>query len=325
MKRIQYYMTMLTLTAGLLMSCDRNGVDDIRFSVKVQNNATTVRAGEPVTFLFEGNAEYIAFFSGESGNNYANIDRDSVGISALGMGCTIKQQYTDTEYRGQEIIQAYISTDFNGKYTLDDIRKADWRKITGQGDNLLPVPLTESSPTDQTSGAIDLMDYRNRAFYVAFRYHAPRRTDVPASSGGGRYVVAPRIDVNPLTLQKTTAEGESVLWDNPSTEWAFRVVYESSTQTSNYSANDGGLLFQPQQNQEHTDDDVTVWMVSRLIRPWEVEPDRGTAIKSSDAYLTSYTHTYANPGEYQVTFIATNANLWNSDRMVKQLTLTVSE
>lgn len=96
-------------------------------------------------------------------------------------------------------------------------------------------------------------------------------------------------------------------------------------QSSNYSVDDGGLLFQPQQGKEYTDKDVIVWMVSRLIQPWEVEPDRGVAIKSMEAHLSSYSYVYTRPGTYEVTFIATNATLWDSDRKVKQMTLTVKE
>jgi hypothetical protein len=127
-----------------------------------------------------------------------------------------------------------------------------------------------------------------------------------------------------LTLSKTTIEGEEVVWDNPSTEWAFQVVYEKSTQSSSYSINDGGLLFQPQQGKEHTDDDVIVWMISKQMRPWEVEPDRGTPIKTLGANLPSYSHVYNEPGQYTATFIATNANLWDSSQVVKEITFTIN-
>lgn len=309
----------------LLAGCDRDGVDDVEFDVEIQNRADDIRVGDEVTFLFSGNAQYIAFFSGENGNSYANIERDSVALSSLQMSCTVKQQYTDKEYRLKEMIHAYISHDFRGIYDLEHLQQATWTKISGQEYNRLTVPLTENSPTEEVSSTIDLMDYKDTPFYVAFQYNAPKRTDVPASSGNGRYVVAPRVDVNPIALQKVTVEGETVVWDNASTDWGFQVLHEKTTGTSNYSVNDGGLLFQPQQGKEHTDEDVIVWMVSRLIRPWEVEPDRGTAIKSTDAYLPAYSHVYSKPGTYQVTFVATNATLWNSDRTVKQLTITVKE
>lgn len=315
----------MALSIAVLSGCDRDGVDDVEFGVRIENDINQVRVGQPVTFLFDGNAEYISFFSGENGNNYAHITRDSIDITGLQLDCTIKQQYTDKEYRLKEMIHAYISQDFSGVYDLEHIQQASWEKISGSEYNQIIVPLTAVESTEEVSSSIDLSDYKQAPFYIAFQYNAPKRTDVPASSGSGRYVVAPRIDVNPLSLEKTTVEGDRIVWDNPSTDWGFRVVYEKSTQESNYSVNDGGLLFQPQQNKEHTDEDVIVWMVSRLIQPWEVEPDRGLPIKSMESYLPSYTYIYSKPGQYQLTFIATNATLWESDRIVKQMTLTVVE
>lgn len=314
----------MLLCLTVATSCSRNEVENVTFGVSIENGTASLRAGEPVTFQFEGNAEYIAFFSGESGNNYANIHRDSIGVSSLKMACTIKQQYTDTEYRQQEIIHAYISQDFSGEYTPEAITKANWQKISGIGPNQLDIPLTEKSATEQVSDEIDLDAFKTRPFHVAFMYNAFKRTDVPASSGGGRYAVQPRIDVNPLTITKMTEENEEVVWDNPTTEWGFQVVYEKSTQSSTYQVNDGGLLFQPQQGKEHTDDDVIVWMVSKQMRPWEVEPDRGLALNSLGTDLKRYSHTYTRPGEYTATFIATNANLWDSSQIVKEITFTIN-
>lgn len=325
MKRIQYYIVTLCMGIFLLSGCSRDSVDDVEFDVRVKNDLNSIRVGEPVTFLFDGNAEYISFFSGENGNNYAHITRDSVGVADLQIACTIKQQYTDKEYRLKEMVHAYLSQDFSGVYDLEHIQQANWTKISGSEYNQISVPLTVDASTEEVSSTIDMSDFKQKPFYIAFQYNAPKRTDVPTSSGSGRYVVAPRIDVNPLSLTKTTVEGNKVVWDNPSTDWGFRVVYENSTQSSNYSVDDGGLLFQPQQGKEHTDEDVIVWMVSRLIQSWEVEPDRGLPIKSMDAYLPSYSYVYQTPGEYTLTFIATNATLWDSSRIVKQITLTVTE
>lgn len=318
------YKIMVMACLFVMLGCDRNGVDDVDFNVTVQN-PSLLRVGEPVTFLFEGNAEYISFFSGESGNSYANRNRNSVELSALQMSCTIKQQYTDSEYRRKEIVRAYVSDDFGGDYTLEGIQKATWNKISGIEYNQIVVPLTEKSSTEEVSSSISLIEYKDKSFYVAFQYFAPRREDVPQTTGGGRYIVAPRVDINPLSLLKTTVEGETVVWDNPSTDWAFQIVLENSTGTSNYKIDDSGLSFQPLQGKEHTDKDVAVWMVSGLIQPDKVDPDCGLAIKSSAAYLPSYSHVYSKPGTYEVTFVATNANLWNSDQITKQITIQIGE
>lgn len=320
MKISQLYIIILIAIIPWITGCDRDAVDNVDFSVKVMDNAHEFRVGEEVTFMFEGNVDYLSFFSGENGNNYANINRGSVDLTALQLGCTIKQQYTDTEYRGKEILHVYLSDDFNGMYTLEGIQKANWKKISGRESNQLAVPMTQQSSTDEVASSINLMDYKDRPFYIAFQYNAPKRL-----KGTDKYDVAPRIDVNPMTLSKTTVTNETVVWNNPSTDFGFQVVYENSMQQSNYQVQSGQLLFQPVTKKEYTDEDVIVWMVSTLIQPQKVEPDRGVAIKSTTAHLYSYTHVYSQPGTYEVVFVATNANMWNANQIIKKLTLTIKE
>ena len=321
MKHIRLYI--ILLLGSFISSCDRDSVENIEFNVTIQNDKNYIYAGDEVTFNFEGSPDYIAFYSGDTDNNYANKDRNEVALKSLGMSCTIKQQFTDQEYRGKEILMVYISEDFSGQYTVEEINKATWRKISGNGYNQINVPTTLSSSTEEVNGQMDLSEYKDKKFYIAFAYNAPKRNDVPTTDGNGRYIVAPRIDVNPLNITKETEDGQIITMSNAMTEWGFSIIYENSEQQGTYQVNDSGLLFQPQKGKEHTDDDVIVWMVSQLISPSTVSPDRGTAIKSIEAALTSYSYRYTAPGEYTATFIATNANIWNSEQMVKQLKFTV--
>lgn len=321
MKYIQLYIALIL--TGLFTGCDRDSVEDIQFGIAIQNDMNNIYAGDEVTFGFEGNPGYIVFYSGDTDNNYANKDRTEVALKSLGMSCSIKQQYTDLEYRNKEILKIYISEDFNGQYSAEDINKATWNLISGNGYNQINVPAPPSATAVEIKGQTDLSEYKDKNFYIAFEYIAPKRESIPTSDGGGRYVTAPRIDVNSLTMIKETEDGQKIEMTNAATEWAFNVVYENSEKLGTYQVNDNGLLFQPQKGKEHNDDDVIVWMVSQLISPSAVSPDRGTAIKSIEAVLPSYSYQYKTPGEYTATFIATNANMWNSKQIVKQLKFSV--
>jgi hypothetical protein len=311
----------------LITACNPDHVDEVEFDVHVKNEAINCRVGEPVNFLFEGNAEYITFYSGEPGNCYANTLRTQVEMASLELECTIKQQYTDKEYRNKELIHVYVAEDFNGTYTWEDLQKANFTSISGVEEhmNQIVVPIAKEKTSEEISSKIDLSAFKDKPFHIAFQYIAPKRVEVPNSDGNNRYVMQPRVDITPLSLIKQTVEERTEIWDNPKTDWAFRIVYQNSKEQGNYKVDDTSLLFQPQKGKEHTDDDVIVWMVSRKIDPTEIEPDRGIAIKSIDAYLPSYTHTYSKPGQYTATFIATNANLWDSEQKVKELTINVSE
>ena len=64
-------------------------------------------------------------------------------------------------------------------------------------------------------------------------------------------------------------------------------------------------------------------MVSTLIDPRKVDPDRGIPIKSIEGRLTEYEHVYSQPGTYTATFVATNANMWDSKSTIRQLTVSI--
>ena len=145
MKKYHLYITLLCLWS--LASCTRDNVDDVKFDVQIEDE-TNLRVGTPVTFKFAGNAEYITFFSGEPGNSYDNIQRVEANVASMQLNCTVKQQYTDNEYRLKEIVHAYISEDFNGDYTIESIQDATWQDVTGQEYGQIAVPLTINSATD---------------------------------------------------------------------------------------------------------------------------------------------------------------------------------
>lgn len=52
------------MPARYFSSCDRDGTESVEFGVNVQT-PDAVYAGQPVTFEFDGNPDYIAFYSGE--------------------------------------------------------------------------------------------------------------------------------------------------------------------------------------------------------------------------------------------------------------------
>lgn len=332
-KDIQTYCTLAlaALLMGTASGCSRDDADDVSFNVTTEGNVSLVRSDESVTFLFAGNPDYITFYAGDAGSNYAYRQRTEAELSSLTMECTVCQQYNDVNYLNQELLHIYLSTDFNGHYSIDNIRQATWIPVSGSGVGCLPVPVPTSAAAVETNGSIDLSRYIdiNTPFYVAFFYQAAGREEVPATNGGGKYVVRPRVDVSNLNLHKQTTDGERLTLTNTTTEWAFRTVIESSGTGTNYQVNDNGLLFQPQKAvidaATGREPDEKIWMVSQQINPCSVEPDRGTPIKSIEAYLPSYIYVYKEPGIYTATFVATNANLWDSRQEVRQLTIEVKQ
>ncbi|HJD75611.1 MAG TPA: DUF5017 domain-containing protein [Bacteroides reticulotermitis] len=307
MKRYLYLL--LIATGGLLVSCDSEKVDDVDFDVTISNNLKEIYVEDDVTFEFSGNPAYIVFYSGESGHEYAYKDRLRVDVESMRFSYTITQQYTDDIFQNKETMQIYISEDFNGDYTPEGMKKATWTKLSGTGEGELKVPLCDNKRKEEVMENTDFSVYKDKKFYLGIRYET---TDV--ASGW------PRVDVTSMNLEKVIPGG-TVPMTNPSKGFGFNFVYLDS-KDGNFWADDVKLLFQPKSEKEGTYD---VWAVSQQIDVAAVAPDMGVPVKSLDMKSPSYTYNYTEPGEYKVTFVALNANAWNTKSVMKEMKVVVKE
>lgn len=203
-KPIKYINSILASSLILMASaCDPDGVDSLSFNVRTEGGVTTVKTDEEIHFLIDGNADYITFYSGEDGNNYDNKSRTEAEIASLTLSCNIKQQYNDLSYWNKEIIHAYISTDFSGVYTPEELSKATWTPISGNEYGHLPMPMATAASAAETSGTVNLSLFTNinKNFYVAFQYNAEGRDAIPEANGNNKYTNRPRVDITNLKMQ----------------------------------------------------------------------------------------------------------------------------
>ena len=313
MKKIYFY-SFLIMTGVWLSSCDADEVDCVDFGVTLSNDIQEIFAGEPVTFDFSGNPDYIVFYSGEDGSKYANKDRLRVEIESAELSYEILQQYTRVPYRNKETMSIFISESFNGDYST--IKEEDWQCLSGANGQLhLKVPLcADASGRETVADGIDLTAYKDKKFYLAFHYNAI------AASDADTY---PRVDVTSLVVSKKLKDGSTSTMNDPKSQFGFNYAFEAITKKTNFSASNTTLLFQP--TTDNLKSDVDVWAISQAIDLTAVSPDMGTPIKSLNMKTQSYTYTYNEPGEYTATFVGSNSNAWNSKSMVKEIKILVKE
>lgn len=303
----------MPLTLGAWTSCQTDNVDDIEFGVSTDK--ATVAVGEAVRFQFDGNPDYIAFYPGTKTCNYANRNRTRIeGVDSVGMSCKIEQVYTELKaYKGQQLLTAFVSTDFTGTYTPEQIAAATWKPVEG-----LQMPVSNSANVTIEYTAADLREYLDKDFYVAFRYKAGPNT---FTSNYGK----PRIQVKLLTLAKRDPDKYVYTEEDVAYGWGFQTTLVQTLPAGlKYDITESMLSFFPDRDTEKTKD-VEVWMISKKLNAATIEPDRGTPIKSTNARLPYYEFRYDKPGTYKATFIATNANMWNSKQAVREVTVTVNE
>ena len=319
MKRKILY-SLLLMTGGLFAACNPDSVDEVNFNVTTEGNVKEVFVGDPVTFALEGKPDYIIFYSGEFGNRYSDKNRSEVELTSATLSATLGLRcWTGALLRGQRLF-AYVSEDFSGVYTTEGIEAATWTEITGTGEGQLRYPTCATTWDDSATSTIDMLDYQDKPFYLAFQYSVPGD---PNATGN-----QPRVLVTPLSIDKVTTEGEKLKMDNPLREFAFQYVQKkgglltSTTNSGSLPISDTSVGFQPN---NAIGREMDIWAVSQRINLKSATSSTGIPVKTLNSKISSYTYTYLTPGEYTATFIASNANMWNSENVVKEMKITVKE
>jgi hypothetical protein len=174
--KFKYYYMLLGIL--LMVSCSKDIVTNLEsptFDVTVLN--TTVKAGQPVTFYFTGNAHTISFYSGETLKDYNFKDGRVIDVTGAGatMEFTTSQQITTPTPTWQtNQFSILASNNFNGDYSsLDKVKAATWTDITSRF-TLSPGTSTAFTPSSAANTKVDISDLLSsdvkKPIYIAFKY-----------------------------------------------------------------------------------------------------------------------------------------------------------
>ncbi|MFP5042903.1 DUF5017 domain-containing protein [Parasediminibacterium sp. JCM 36343] len=288
----------LILAATMLFACNKVKISSPDFNVATA--AATYKAGDTITFNVSGNPDNLVFFTGEPGYRYENRNR----VSSTG-GVT-QLQFATTVTQGNQTgnLALLVSTNYNGSLDSGSIRAATWTDITSRA-------AFATSAANTPSGIVNLSDFESAGvpFYIGFKYRTNTATGTkarqwninsfqvnnyfPDSSIGN---VA--VDISSAGFGAVSIKGDSLKWSIAATALQF-----------------------PAGIANNLDED---WAISKPIDFTKVEPDGGIAIKNSSYQLHNFTYIYAKPGNYTVTFVASNVSSSNQYSAVKQFSLTIT-
>lgn len=310
---------MCLLLAATFGACNSDKIDELNFSIDLNNQQTTFKVGDPITFNLHGDPDYLVFYSGEYGKKYANRNRTTAEVENLSLTYDLQLKYATARFRNG--MRVLISEDFNGIYDEENINKATWSDMNGQ----LKVPVITSADKGYQHGEIknvevDLSDYRYKNFYLAVEYNLPALNEEEKES---KYV-HPDLYFYPKLNQ--TIDGKITQKKSPKADFGFNFL---KIKFNNVSTNNPTVTAVDDEkvsiNGRNGINGTHVWAISLPIDAAKVSADAGVSIKSFSAALPSYTHVYTEPGEYTATFVARNANAWNSQEQVREVKVTVVE
>ncbi len=355
MKFNYYYM----LAGVLLMaSCDKEILTEAP-AFDVTTESTTYKAGQEIKFDIKGgDAQIISFYSGETLKDYTS--KDGRVIDVKGAGATMA--FTSSVQLGTQANQLTLlySTNFNGDYsTLAKVEAATWTDITSKFKLGTGTAFLASGTVDIS----DLM-LAGKPIYFAFKYITkPQVANGFARSWYFQtFAITSKAKLDntiTLFLADQARAGFRIVDENKenaparSSITATRItlygnvykdpkdpIYDSANPifdplnpiydptSSTYSPTAVRPDFVPYDPASPYNDPLSEhWAVSKAISADNVDlgPDWSASIKGiRNPNLVEHRYTYAKAGTYKAVFVASNNSIDGENKVVKEITLTIT-
>lgn len=301
---------LVLLLATFIISCKKNEVPQPTFDVKVPKS--TYKVGEPVSFTFNGNPDFISFYSGQFGNDYAFSNGRIMDIKTFSMSFQTRLQAGGQNKQ----LSVLVSSNYNGEKNIAAIKAATWTDLTSSFSfSLTTLDYFSSGEVDLSAIVAD----KTKPLYIAFRY-----ITLPQTTANGVY--RNTVIRNFLFNTKTDA-GTSIAMDQLSAGW-FLLEDGSILETGRNSVNASSGLITLRGNITAAGKliQTEIWAISKPVNLNAIDlgPDRGTPIKGiSDPVPSVYNFTYTTPGIYKVVFSAANSRLYADKSITKEANITI--
>lgn len=292
----------IVLLAFVVVSCNKKmDVEVPDFNVEVEKQ--TYKIGDTVRFKFSGKTENITFYSGKPGSEYEHRNR-----TELEGGTPQLEIVTQYGGGGTQVnsLRLKVCSDLTG-LSKQAIIDADWKDINHKA-------TIATNATITPSGTIDVSEWiePGKPLYFAFQFVGET---LPAAAGNW---IIRDFKAN-ISLQDGTvlpiANLQNAQWLPFSIKNDANAWYSRGNPIVDVVIIGGGA------NAPESED----WFLSKPLYFKKVAPDIGLPIQYiSGNVLSHYDFTqYTEPGVYNVTFVASNANADDQKSVIKQLQITI--
>ena len=302
MKTTIKYIILLSC-AFLMSNCNNDLYDSPKGALTI--SSTTVTAGDPVTFTWNGDGDHIVFYSGELKHEYKYKDRKKlIGIPEISF--EYRNYKADLTWeRGN--FKFYYSTDYTG----ENFESATWNDITDR------FNIGEGKNSYQKTGFVRMEELQGH--HATFAFEGIYNGGNPVDIGWGNFKIrsySPELEsyVDLLSVAKDTpgivtknnGEAPSHIWEL-NTNWRFKLpqgISQSKTPET-------GWCILPTQSFEDA----------------QYPGDEGEVKKTMSAEALPWTHVYNQPGIYTATVVVScyDSSSGQRNETISEYQITVLE
>ena len=327
-KKLNIIFCATLLSIGVI-SCDDKVESANSFAVSTEKQ--TYKVGEPVTFNFKGNPDYITFYSGEPNSEYKyrfRTEIDPEDIEALTLTFDVFAQYGRPFPDQPEFpLSVFLTDQFEGlKKDSNEKDRARIEELENSADNVTAGSGMPSKANERNSLSLDISKYAKN-FSLAFKYEgfkddtSAQRTFTISNmiinsklKNGQELSIAQAMDLGFIAYDM--GDEADLFEGNP----YYVGATQGSWNLSNIGKNELKIVGGPKSFHANLD-----WLVSTPMKLNKAMPDKGNAIKDITINLSSYIFTYDKPGKYEVNFVGGNANHKGQKEVVRTLIIEVTE
>lgn len=300
------------LSTTLIISCTKYTVQEPG-DFDVITDKTEYAVGDTVNFIFTGNPDYIIFYSGEPGKDYAYADTRNVAPDSvlLTFSTNTTAASSTTQPLSVNRVSLLVSTNFSGTMDSSNIKNATWRDISD-------VAKWATTTTTLSSGVLSVNQYRSgdKPVYFAFRYTSDT---VKANYLARKWTIASFSLRSYFNGVFNSLAGGNTGNAVPFTTGGFlnKSILDG---TNNWAFGNTSLTFNAPAVGALPNED---WTISRAFDFTQYVPDPGIGIKTPSVLVTDFQYRVMTAGTYTVTFLAKNQSAGKIKQVTRQITLQV--
>lgn len=321
-------LIIISIISLFLFSCKSELTAPLVFNVKIDNatvvvnDTLVVKKDTPLNFTFEGNPQFISYYSGETGKEFAYYNTSVIPVSEFD-SCLLKFDVTPNVVDGniENTLSLFISDKFPGisgisstpdfakdSANIRNSKEYNWTDLT----TACQFPRTNNT---KVSVKLDMMPFMSKNICFKFRYQTVRNdVDQP------KWTVA--------NLKIIRYQHGKVPFEIPASSLAFR-QFDILNKTSAYAVFGAGVW--SKSNPANIFINSTLagnplnedYLISTpiMINPL-LTASTGDLVKNLSVYVDRYSYTYRTKGIYAATFLASNVN-YSDNGQYKQVSFVV--